>query len=137
MLLLMDEIPNNHLECMKPYKQWDILPYQLVQDFFHQQYCWISEPGGKKWCFINMVSKKMFVDERIGGVSYMVHMVSNKMVVDERIGGVSFMVSKMFVDVVCCCFYSFFLFYVVDCLSIRSGSCAQVGFLPPTKICKI
>ena len=62
-------------------------------------------------------------------------MVSKKMFVDERIGGVSYMVSKMFVDVVCC-FYSF-LFYVVDCLSICSGSCAQVGFLPPTKTCKM
>jgi len=52
------------------------------------RYCWISEPEGKNWwCFINMVSSKMFVDESIGGVSYMV--------------------SKMFVDVVCCCFYGF------------------------------
>ena len=31
-ILLMAEIPNNHnhLQCMKPYKYWDILPYQLV-----------------------------------------------------------------------------------------------------------
>jgi len=30
-LLLMAEIPNNHLGCMKPYKQWDKRPQsQLV-----------------------------------------------------------------------------------------------------------
>ena len=35
--MLMAEILQ-HLGCMKPYKQWDKLPYQLVQDFSHQQY---------------------------------------------------------------------------------------------------
>ena len=34
--------PNNHLTCMKPYKWWDKLPYQLMQDFSHQQYPWVS-----------------------------------------------------------------------------------------------
>ena len=28
----------HHLGCKIPCDQWDILPYQLVQDFFHQQY---------------------------------------------------------------------------------------------------
>ena len=30
----------HHLGCIKPCKSWDIgyLPYQLVQDFFHQKY---------------------------------------------------------------------------------------------------
>ena len=36
----MEEIPNNHLGMFsKPCKSWDkLLIYQLVQDFFHQQY---------------------------------------------------------------------------------------------------
>ena len=29
-LLLMEEIPNNHLACMKPCNSWEDLPYQLV-----------------------------------------------------------------------------------------------------------
>ena len=34
----MEEILH-HLTCMKPCKQWYIyIPYQLVKDFFHQQY---------------------------------------------------------------------------------------------------
>ena len=28
----------NHLGCIKPCKSWEKLTYQLVQDFFHQQY---------------------------------------------------------------------------------------------------
>jgi len=38
-ILLMDEIPNNHLGWLKPYKEWDI--YQInwcLPDFFHQPY---------------------------------------------------------------------------------------------------
>ena len=40
-ILLMEEILH-HLTCMNPCKEWDKLPSQLVQDFFHQQYqsCW-------------------------------------------------------------------------------------------------
>ena len=38
-LRLMEEIPNNHLGCIKPCKWWEKLPYQLVQDFYmHQPY---------------------------------------------------------------------------------------------------
>ena len=33
----MEDIPNNHLECLKPCASGEVLPYQLVQDFFHQQ----------------------------------------------------------------------------------------------------
>ena len=34
---LMEEIPDNHLGCIKPYKSWGYLPYQLVSR--------ISEPS--------------------------------------------------------------------------------------------
>ena len=88
----------------------------MVQDFFHQQYCWISETEGKIGG---------------GGVSYM---VSKKVFVDERIGGVSCMVSKMFVDVVCC-FYSFLMLLIV-CASILEAA-LKLDSCPPTKICKI
>ena len=38
-ILLMEEIPNNHLGWMKPCeKLMGCFPYQLVQDFFHQLY---------------------------------------------------------------------------------------------------
>ena len=33
-ILLMEEIPNNHLGCIKPRKYWEKTTYQLVQDFF-------------------------------------------------------------------------------------------------------
>jgi len=37
LLLLMEEIPNNHLGCIKPYNYiMGFLAYQLVQDFSHQ-----------------------------------------------------------------------------------------------------
>jgi len=35
---LMEEIPNNHQGCIKTMKIKGYLPYQLVQDFFHQPY---------------------------------------------------------------------------------------------------
>ena len=38
MILLMEEIPNNHHGCIKPGKKMGSLPYQLVQDFVHQPY---------------------------------------------------------------------------------------------------
>ena len=37
-ILLIEEIPNNHLRCIKPCTFWDKPPIKLVQDFFHQQY---------------------------------------------------------------------------------------------------
>ena len=38
-ILLMEEISNNHLGCSKPCKYSDVIYlYQVVQDFFHQQY---------------------------------------------------------------------------------------------------
>ena len=36
-ILLIEEILH-HLGCIKQCKSWDKLPYQLVQDYFHQQY---------------------------------------------------------------------------------------------------
>jgi len=36
-VLLMEEILH-HLGCIKPCQQWDKPTYQLVEDFFHQQY---------------------------------------------------------------------------------------------------
>ena len=38
-ILLMEEIPNNHLGCIKPVNNGiNYLLYQLVQDFSHPQY---------------------------------------------------------------------------------------------------
>ena len=50
------EIPNHHLGCMKPCKSWDKLPYQLVQDFFHQQYLFRFSPLAA-WFFRKLFAK--------------------------------------------------------------------------------
>ena len=57
-ILLMEEILH-HLGCIKPCKYLDIhgySPYQLVQEFVHQQYGWWSDNNGshKPW-FIGMI----------------------------------------------------------------------------------
>ena len=43
MILLMEEIPNNHLTCMKPCKEWDIYHINCLTGFlFHQQYLYLQ-----------------------------------------------------------------------------------------------
>ena len=39
----------HHLGCKAPWKQWDKNTYQLVQDFFHQQYVKVSGGDGLSW----------------------------------------------------------------------------------------
>ena len=43
--------PANHLKCMNPWKIMGKLPYQLVQDFFHQQYGIINKQSIVKMSF--------------------------------------------------------------------------------------
>ena len=56
------------------------------------------------------------------------------MFVDEKIGGVSYLVSKMFVDVVCCCFFHFFKMLLIVCPSVleaalKLDSCPQQKYV--------